>query len=130
MIGLDTGFFVKFLENNKEAVRAWKEIMEGEEAAVSCLTLYELKRLSLKGMIDIKALEIIFSAVSSLCRIVWLNEQDILLMGANLSHGLGIPSVDALILAGLLKSGATTIYTTDSHLQAYQKKEVAVIRLL
>jgi len=130
MIGLDTGFFVKFLENNKEAVRAWKEIMEGEEATVSCLTLYELKRLSLKGMIDIKALEIIFSAVSSLCRIVWLNEQDILLMGANLSHGLGIPSIDALILAGLLKSGATTIYTTDSHLQAYQKKEVAVIRLL
>lgn len=130
MIGLDTGFFVKFLENNKEAVKVWKEIMEGEEAAVSCLTLYELKRLSLKGMIDIKALEIIFSAVSSLCRIVWLNEKDIFLMGANFSHGLGIPSMDALILAGLLKSGATTIYTTDSHIQAYQKKELSVIRLL
>jgi len=130
MIGLDTGFFVKFLENNKEAVRVWQEIMAGEEAVISCLTLYELKRLSLKGMIDIKALEIIFSAVSSLCRIVWLNEQDILLMGANLSYGLGIPSIDALILAGLLKSGATTIYTTDSHIQAYQKKDFAVIRLL
>lgn len=129
MIGLDTGFFVKFLENNKEAVKLWKEIMEGEEATVSCLTLYELKRLSLKGMIDIKALEIIFSAVSSLCRIVWLNEEDILLMGANLSHGLGIPSIDALILAGLLKSGATTIYTTDSHLQTYKKNGFTVIRL-
>ena len=129
MTGLDTDFFIKFLENNQEAVRVWKGIMEGEEAAVSCLTLYELKRLSLKGKINEKALVIILTAVSSLCRIVWLNEQDILLMGANLSHGLGIPSIDALILAGLLKSGAKIIYTTDSHIQAYQKKDVTVVRL-
>lgn len=129
MTGLDTGFFIKFLENNQEAVKVWKGIMEGEEASVSCLSLYELKRLSLKGMIAEKTLEIIVAAVSSLCRIVWLNEQEVLLMGANLSHGLGIPSIDALILAGLLKSGAKIIYTTDSHLQAYQKKDITVIRL-
>jgi len=50
-------------------------------------------------------------------------------MGANLSHGLGIPTVDALILAGFLVLNVNTIYTTDSHLERFKKKGVKVFRL-
>jgi PIN domain nuclease of toxin-antitoxin system len=52
MIGLDTGFFIRFLENNKDAVQTWREIIEGEESCVSCLSIFELSRLSLRGRID------------------------------------------------------------------------------
>ena len=33
MIGLDTGFFVKILENHKTAVQVWTELIEGDEEA-------------------------------------------------------------------------------------------------
>jgi len=52
MIGLDTGFFIRFLENNKDAVQTWREIIKGEESCVSCLSIFELSRLSLRGIID------------------------------------------------------------------------------
>jgi hypothetical protein len=50
-------------------------------------------------------------------------------MGANLSHGLRIPAVDALILAGFLTLNANTIYTTDSHLELFHKKGIKVLKL-
>jgi predicted nucleic acid-binding protein len=49
--------------------------------------------------------------------------------GARLSHGLGIPAVDALILASLLEAGALTIYTTDEHIACYRGKGVEVVNL-
>ena len=48
---------------------------------------------------------------------------------AGLSHGLGIPAVDSLILAGFLLNGSETIYTTDAHLEKYVNKGVQVIKL-
>ena len=58
-IGLDTGFFVELLRNNHDTVRMWEEIVEGNESAVSCLTLLELERLALKGMIDLEAVNVL-----------------------------------------------------------------------
>ncbi len=130
MIGLDTGFFVKFLMNSKEAVQVWETIIEGEEASVSCLTLFELKRLSLKGKIDTKSTETLLVGITSVCRVIWLDNEDILLQGSSLSHGLGIPAIDSLILAGFIKYNAEIIYTTDSHLELYCRKGTKVIRLM
>ncbi len=47
----------------------------------------------------------------------------------SLSHGLGMPAVDALILAGFSVLNVNTIYTTDSHLEGFKKKGVKVFRL-
>ena len=129
MIGLDTGFFIRLLENKKEAVRIWQGIVEGEESSVSCLTIFELKRLSMKKAIDEETTGLIIDAILSICKVAWIDGKEILLMGANLSHGLGIPAVDALILTGFLVLNVDTIYTTDSHLAGFRKKEVKVIRI-
>jgi predicted nucleic acid-binding protein len=129
MVGLDTGFFIKFLGNNKEAVQVWRGIVEGEEAIVSCLSIFELKRLSLKGVVDDETADTLVEAIRSICKVVWLDGDEALLMGANLSHGLGIPAVDALILAGFLMSNANTIYTTDSHFEVFRKKGIKICRL-
>ena len=48
---------------------------------------------------------------------------------ANLSHGLGLHISDSLILSGLIKYNATTIYTVDPHLCLYKKKGVNVVLL-
>jgi hypothetical protein len=45
-----------------------------------------------------------------------------LLSGVKLSSGLGIPAIDALILASFLMSGAQTIVSTDRHLAEYKEK--------
>ena len=129
MIGLDTGFFVELLKAHKEAVELWKKIMDGEDASVSCLSIFELKRLSLKRAIESEAVETLIEAMLAICKVVWLDNNEVLLSGANLSYGLGIPSMDALILASLVESGAQTIFTTDHHLEGFKKKGVKTQKL-
>jgi predicted nucleic acid-binding protein len=129
MIGLDTGFFVRFLENNKAAVQTWRAIIEGEESCVSSLSIFELSRLSLRGIVDPKATDLLIEAILTMCQVVWLDEKEILLTGARLSHGLNIPAIDALILAGFIILNAETIYTTDSHLERFKRKGIKVLRL-
>ena len=129
MIGLDTGFFVRLLQNHKEAVQVWETIIDGEDASVSCLTLFELKRLSLRGKIDSKSTETLLSGIPSVCRVIWLDEEDILLEGSGISHRFGLPAIVSLILAGFIKYDADVIYTTDSDLELYKKREIKVLRL-
>lgn len=129
MIGLDTGFFVELLKANITAVELWKKIIAGEDASVSCLSIFELKRLSLKGVIDSRAVDTLIEAFHAICKVMWLDHRESLLFGANLSSGLGIPAIDALILASLLQSGAETIVSTDSHLAGYKKKGVVIQKL-
>lgn len=129
MIGLDTGFFIRFLENNKAAVQTWRGIIEGEESCVSSLSIFELSRLSLRGTIDPETTDLLIEAILTMCQVVWLDEKEILFTGARLSHGLNIPAIDALILAGFIMLDAETIYTTDSHLERFKRKGVKVSRL-
>ena len=129
MIGLDTGFFVKFLLNDEKAVDIWKTVIKRGNSAVSCLSLYELNRLSLRGEIDRETSKILSSSIPYVCKIIWLDNKKILMLGSNISHSFGIPSIDSLILAGFVTSNVTKIYTTDSHFERYKKKEIRIIRL-
>ena len=128
MIGLDTGFFVEFLRANPLAVAAWESLIENNaEAVVSCLTLFELERLGLKRAIE--GAETLLEAIPAVCTVFWIQEPDTLSKAAALSHGLGIPAVDSMILAGFLTLMAQTIYTTDKHMEAYRKKGVEIVNL-
>ncbi len=129
MIGLDTGFFVELVRNNSIAVRIWEGIVEGDESAVSCLTLYELKRLSLKSVIESDAVDTILEAIRAICKVVWLDKAEILTGAAAISQSHDIHAIDSLILASLATLNVKTIYTTDSHIEKYKKKGVSVILL-
>jgi predicted nucleic acid-binding protein len=131
MIGLDTGFFIELLKGNDKVVEIWKNIVDGEiDAAVSSLSIYELKRLSLKGGLTVAAAGQTVEAILAVCRVIWINDCDVLFAAAGLSHGNDIPAVDAIILASLLQAGAQIIYSTDRHLQRFKKKGVGIINLL
>ena len=98
-------------------------------AVVSCLTLFELKKLSLKGKIEKGAVGILSDAIQAMCLISWLDNNQILSLGAKLSHSLGMHTTDALILSGFVTAGVNTVYTTDSDFEVYKKKGVKVINM-
>jgi len=129
MIGLDTGFFVELVRNNSMAVTIWEGIVEGDESAVSCLTLYELKRLSLKSVIESNAVNTILEAIRAICKVVWLDKTEILTGAAAISQSHSIHAIDSLILASLATLNVKTIYTSDAHFEKYKKKGVSVILL-
>ncbi len=129
MVGLDTGFFVELLRNNSMAVRIWEGIVEGNESAVSCLTVYELKRLSLMGVIDSVAVDTILEAIRAISKVVWLDKAEILIAAANISQSQGIHAMDALILASLASLNVKVIYTTDAHFEKYKKRGASIALL-
>ncbi len=129
MIGIDTGVFVELLKGNPVARQVWDDVLGETEAVVSCISLYELHRLGLKGVIDRPSVDVLVDAIKNVCRIVWLDNQDIIVAAASLSHGLGLHMADALILTCFLDHGASTIYTVDPDLSAYRKKNLSVIMI-
>ncbi len=129
MIGLDTGFFVELLRNNQKAVKIWGGITEGDESSVSCLTLYELKKLSLKKMIAMNAVNILLEAIMAICKVVRLDKVEVLNEAAHISQSYGIHAIDSLILASFAFLNVRTIYTTDAHFEKYEKKGTTVIHL-
>lgn len=122
MIGLDTGFFVRLLGGHSGAVEVWTLVAEGAPAAVSCVSLYELERLALRGVLDRSATDVLHAELPVLCTLVWLDGAegaDRLRRAARLAHGNGLAMADALILTSLLDAGARTVYTTDTDMARY-----------
>ena len=127
MIGLDTGFFLELVNGNNEATRLWESCLDDQvDFAVSALSLFEVERLGLKG--KLKNVEAVLNAINDVTSVVW-PDQEILSKAARLSHGLGIPAVDSLILTSLVSVDCSEIYTTDSHLEAYHNNKVPVRNL-
>ncbi|MCU0578511.1 MAG: type II toxin-antitoxin system VapC family toxin [Desulfobacterota bacterium] len=129
MTGLDTGFFVKLLQGDSRTVTLFAQMEPDADLCLSSLTIFELKRLGLKGALDLEALTKLIETIMDLCHISWLDSVEIHTAAAGLSHGLGLPALDALILAGLLKNGSELIYTTDAHFEKYHKKGVRIVKL-
>jgi predicted nucleic acid-binding protein len=129
MTGLDTGFFVNLLKGDSRTLTLFEQMDTDADLCISSLTIFELKRLALKGALDQEALTKLIATIMDLCHIAWLDSVEIHTVAASLSHGLGIPAMDALILAGFLKKGSDLIYTTDAHLEKYSKKGVRIVKL-
>ncbi len=104
MIGLDTGFFIELMNGRKEAISLWKSGLDEEmEFVVSSLTLFEIERLGVKG--KLKDWEEVLHAIHNATLVGWL-DREMLSLGSRLSHGLGMPAMDSLILASLVSHGA------------------------
>ncbi|MBN1664628.1 MAG: type II toxin-antitoxin system VapC family toxin [Deltaproteobacteria bacterium] len=127
MIGLDTGFFVELLRGNPDLIKVWQDILDGNDAVVSCMSIFELKKLGLKGTISRNDTNTLVEAIMAICRVVWIDNLNSLETAVKLSYGLGIPAVDAQILAAFVKHNADSIYTTDAHMAVYKKKGVKII---
>ena len=125
-IGFDTGFFIRLLQGTPAARAVWLSLEDcGNQAYIGCLTLFELEKLGMKGMI--RNHQALLESLPEVCEVIWLDRR-ILSRAAKLGHGLGIPAVDSLILAGFLEAGVERIYTTDRHFELYRNKSVKIDR--
>jgi len=129
MTGVDTGFFVKLLRGDPHVKEIFEDFDDDIDLCASCLTIFELKRLSLRGAVEEKAVDELIDNITTLAHICWLDDVEIHKTAASLSHGLGIPAIDSLILAGFILNDSEIIYTTDSHIEKYVKKGVQVIKV-
>ena len=121
-VGLDTGFFFSLQEQHPVAVRVWQE----QESVTSVIVLYELNKLFLRGAF--KGWPTITNDISEATDILML-KYETALKASHIAHGTGMPGLDALILTSLLDAECTEIYTTDYHLELYQKKGIKIINL-
>lgn len=121
-VGLDTGFFFSLQEQHPVAVRVWRE----QESVTSVIVLYELNKLFLRG--PFKGWPTIMDDISEATDILML-KYETALKASHIAHGTGMPGLDALILTSLLDAECNEIYTTDYHLELYQKKGIKIINL-
>lgn len=122
MIGLDTGFFVQLLDRREQARRVWQSIQHDEvQAAVSCITCYELLKVALRGRLQLDHTEKLIERLPLTCRMAWLDARhaSLLQRAARIAHGNGLAMADALILISLMEAGAETLYTTDADMKRY-----------
>ena len=129
VVGLDTGFFVALSGENKTAIKLWERIIEGEvKALVATPVIFELRRLSLKGIIDRAFCDALFEAFKNGCVEVREIEFETAEKAAYISHGSGMPAIDALIYTCYLE--ANEIYTVDSDFSLSGRKKPEVINLV
>jgi predicted nucleic acid-binding protein len=127
-IGLDTGFFLKIMEENETALKIWEEIIKGNiQSFVSVLVIFELKRLFHKRE-KIRLWDDFYDAIKSTSIITSLTEE-VALSAASLSHGTGLPAVDSLIYTSYLKQNISKFYTTDSDFEVISREKPEIIFL-
>lgn len=122
LIGVDTGFFYSLEESHPIAVDTWKN----KRIATSTIVLYEIQKKLLKGEFD--NWKSIVEDIEKAVQVVSITPQ-IAKRASHISHGTGIPGLDALILSALLEADCTEIYTRDPHFELYKKKGIEVINL-
>lgn len=117
---MDTGFFFAFKNGNDKAVELYNDILEGRQlAAVSSITLFEVRRHALRGRLDREYADDIFHAAGVGFRYAGVDSRKVLNRAARISHGMGLSMADALIAASLERVNCTSIYTKDSDFEAY-----------
>lgn len=120
ILGFDTGFFIALDARQSTAQEVWNRIAAGEDTGViSCLTLYELQKQGLKGVIHRAVAEGFVEELPHVCQSIWIDQPDLLNQAARLAHGTGLAMADALILASVMKADADVFYTTDRDFEAY-----------
>jgi predicted nucleic acid-binding protein len=121
-IGVDTGFFFALEELHPTAVDIW----EKKEIITCSIVLFELQKKLLKGQFG--NWTSIVDDIEKSMKIVSITPE-IAIKASHISHGTGIPGLDALILSALIDAKCSEIYTRDPHFELYKKKEIKIINL-
>jgi predicted nucleic acid-binding protein len=125
LTGFDSGVFVLLANGHPDAVRLWEETASGKRRSlVSALSLFEIYRLGLKGVVPLPFAENALRSIPKVCEVIWINEVDLVRTGARLSQGMALSMADALILSSL--ADCREIYTTDTDLARYRKSSLEI----
>ncbi|MCS7266010.1 MAG: PIN domain-containing protein [Armatimonadetes bacterium] len=112
--GCDKGFLVNLDKNHPTAIVAEQEAIQGQRLLViPTVVLAEFARIAYRYGKGKQAEQF----AMRLTLVPWVRivliDTNIALRSARLAHGLGLPILDALILAACLESGCDEFWTTD-----------------
>ena len=131
LLGIDTGFFVSYANNHPRAVEIWQELAEGQHTLViSTLTINDiLVYFYRRGdgnrgqewvdlMVEADSIEVVPVSV------------EIAASSARYRHGMGLPTVDSVILATFLNRQCEKLLSTDDDFRIVDEQKVLPVELL
>ena len=131
LLGADTGFFVSYANKHPRAVKIWQELGEGQHTlVVSTLTINEiLVYFYRRGdgnmgeewvdlMVEADSIEVVPVSV------------EIAASSARYRHGMGLPTVDSVILATFLNRQCEKLLSTDDDFRIVDEQKVLPVELL
>lgn len=131
LLGVDTGFFISYANHHPLALTIWQEFIDGlHTLVVSALTINEIlvyfyrRGGSDKGrewvalMIETDNIEVVPVSV------------EIAIRSARYRHGMGLPTVDSVILATFLERGCEKMLSTDNDFRIVDEQRVLPVEFL
>jgi len=124
-LGADTGLLIALANKLPKALELWETVRSGKNnLIISTVSINELlvhfykrdKQTAAKNLIDVaRALKNIDIVPVSL---------KIAELSAGYRYGLGIPTIDSIVLATFIDKKCVKLYTTDSHFQIVKKQRI------
>lgn len=119
--GLDTGFFFRLFQERERPRTAWSAITRGPAVGiVSSVSVYELRRNALKGLLVREDVEAFLDDLPLLCTVHDALSMETAQRAAPLGWRNGLSMADALILQSFLAADAAHVVTTDRAFEAYE----------
>lgn len=131
VLGADTGFFVAYANRHPRALELWQELVNGLHILiVSTLTINEIlvyfyqRGDGQRGdewvdlLVGTEGIEVIPVSVQIAAR------------SASYRHGMGLPTVDAVILTTFLERGCDKMLTTDTDFHVVDEQKVLAVEFL
>jgi predicted nucleic acid-binding protein len=129
--GGDTGFLIGVIERQKVAVEYWQQVLDERSVLfISTISINELlthyyKRG--KGDIARKLIEEILLLGNATFVPV---DKEIAERSAGYRYGLGIPTVDSILLATFVQHSCDVILTTDSHFEGAAEQDIIKVKMI
>jgi len=131
LLGVDTGFFISYANHHPRALTIWQEFIDGlHTLVVSTLTINEIlvyfyqRGDSDRGqewvtlMVETDSIEVVPVSVEIAAR------------SARYRHGMGLPTVDSVILATFLERGCEKMLSTDDDFRIVNEQKVLPVEFL
>jgi len=131
ILGGDTGFLIGVIERQKVVLEYWQQVLDGQSVLfVSTISINELLTYYYKRGKGDMAKKLI-EEVQLLGNAIFVPvSKEIAERSAGYRHGLGIPTVDSIILATFVQHSCDAALTTDSHLEVAVKQGIIKIKMI
>ena len=131
LLGTDTGFFVAYANNHPRALRIWQELIDGlHTLVVSTLTINKILVYFYKRGNGDKGQEWVDLVVETDNIEIVPVSVEIAARSAQYRHGLGLPTVDSVILATFLDRRCEKMLSTDDDFRVVDEQQVLPVEFL
>ncbi len=131
ILRLDTGFFIQYGEGNARAINIWNQALVGaHDLVVSTLTVAELYNYYYpRAKADVASTTVALMQELSNITLAPVSVQ-IATNSARYRAGIGLATVDSIILATFLESGCQLALTTDSDFTIANDRNILAVEIL